>query len=136
MSEPWYGQPERAPSDRPGEEYFWDPPSPARTGGYRSAPRHGAASAQHRTGSRPSTAEWRSVADRRPPQRPAAGRTRRLDASRWHWLLLVPIVVPLVPGLYNRMEPTLFGLPFFFWSQLGFAFLASAVIAFVHLKVR
>lgn len=74
--------------------------------------------------------------DRRPPPRPAVRRARRLDASRWHWLLLVPIVIPLIPGLYNRMEPTLFGLPFFFWSQLGFAFLSSAVIAFVHLKVR
>jgi cellobiose-specific phosphotransferase system component IIC len=51
-------------------------------------------------------------------------------------LLLVPIVLPLIPGLYNRMEPTLFGLPFFYWSQLGFAFLASAVITVVHLKVR
>ncbi len=137
MSEARHGLPERPPSDRAGAEHFQDPRGPARAGGYRSAPRHGAA---HRTGSGTGsgtgtgTGERWPVADRRPP--PAAGRTRRLDASRWHWLLLVPIVVPLVPGLYNRLEPTLFGLPFFIWSQLGFAFLASAVIAFVHLKVR
>jgi uncharacterized protein DUF3311 len=69
-----------------------------------------------------------------PPQPPR--RTRRLDASPWHWLLLVPIVLPLMPSLYNRIDPTFLGLPFFYWCQLGFAFLASIVIAIVHLKVR
>ena len=112
MSEPWHERPERARFDPAGQDSFQRPSHEARADGHRSAPRHGAAAAQHRTGE------------------------RRSDASRWHWLLLVPIVIPLIPGLYNRMEPTLFGLPFFFWSQLGFAFLASAVITFVHLKVR
>ena len=70
-----------------------------------------------------------------PPARSRA-RTRRADANRWHWLLLVPIVLPLIPAIYNRVEPTLFGIPFFFWGQLAFAFLASAVIAVVHLMVR
>jgi hypothetical protein len=45
-------------------------------------------------------------------------------------------VIPLIPGLYNHLQPTLFGLPFFYWCQLGFAFLASAIITTVHLKVR
>ena len=67
---------------------------------------------------------------------PFGRRARREDASRWHWLLLVPIGLPLMPGLYNRIDPTLFGIPFFYWCQLGFAFLASAVIAFVHRKVK
>jgi len=89
----------------------------------RSAPRH-------------STGGWQTVGARRPSRNPPARRSRRADANRWHWLLLVPIVLPLLPGLYNRMEPTLFGVPFFYWGQLGFAFLASAVIAFVHHKVR
>jgi hypothetical protein len=129
MSEPWHGRPERAPTNSAGRE-FHQPAPPARSTGHRSAPRHGATAAHHRTG------EWRAVADRRPPPQPPRGRERRLDANRWHWLLLIPIVIPLIPGLYNRMEPTLFGLPFFFWSQLGFAFLASAVITFVHLKAR
>ena len=51
-------------------------------------------------------------------------------------LLLIPIVVPLMPVLYNRIEPTLLGLPFFYWGQLSFAFLASVIIAVVHRKVR
>jgi hypothetical protein len=100
-----------------------------------TTPRHGEPRGHHTAG-RHSTGEWRTVGDRRPPQRPARTRGRRLDASRWHWLLLIPIVVPLMPVLYNRVEPTLLGLPFFYWGQLSFAFLASLVIAVVHRKVR
>ena len=74
--------------------------------------------------------------ERSAPRKPPGSRSRRLDASPWHWLLLIPIVLPLTPGLYNRIEPTLLGLPFFYWCQLSFAFLASAVITFVHWKVR
>ena len=130
MSEPWHGR----PSDSRGYEVFQKPPNPTRNGDYRATPRHGASSAHHRANA--TTSEWRTIAEHGSPQRPTRGRARRLDANRWHWLLLIPIVIPLVPALYNRMEPTLFGLPFFFWSQLAFAFLASAVITVVHLKVR
>ncbi len=45
---------------------------------------------------------------------------RRSDRSPWNWLLLVPIVVPLLVPLYNRDEPRLFGWPFFYWVQLAF----------------
>ena len=70
-----------------------------------------------------------------PRTRPAWGR-RRLDASPWHWLLFVPVIVPLVPGLYNRMEPTLGGVPFYYWGQLAFALLASGVLTLVHLATK
>jgi hypothetical protein len=51
-------------------------------------------------------------------------------------VLLLPIVVPLIPALYNHIEPRFLGLPFFYWGQLAFAFLSSSVIAFVHRRVR
>jgi nitrate/nitrite transporter NarK len=40
-------------------------------------------------------------------------------ASRWlaGVLLAVAIVVPLLVGVYDREDPTLFGFPFFFWFQ-------------------
>ena len=63
-------------------------------------------------------------------------RTGRQDKNPWHWLLLIPIVVPLMPIIYNRIEPTLFGVPFFYWGQLAFAFLASIVIAIVNMMDR
>jgi hypothetical protein len=63
-------------------------------------------------------------------------RARRLDASPWHWLLFLPIVVALWTPLYNRVEPTLGGVPFFYWGQLAFAILATVVVTIVHLATK
>ena len=55
----------------------------------------------------------------------------RSDRSPWNWLLLVPIVVPLLVPLYNRVEPTLFGWPFFYWFQLllvGLGVLTTVIV--------
>lgn len=35
-----------------------------------------------------------------------------------HLLLLVPFVAMLWVGFYNRAEPNLAGIPFFYWFQL------------------
>ena len=43
---------------------------------------------------------------------------QRSDRSPWNWLLLVGIVLPLIVPIYNRVEPRLFGWPFFYWFQL------------------
>ncbi|NUT37160.1 MAG: DUF3311 domain-containing protein [Hamadaea sp.] len=48
------------------------------------------------------------------------------------WLLAIPIVVPLAVPLYNRAEPVLLGMPFFYWFQIACAVLASAVITVVY----
>jgi hypothetical protein len=48
------------------------------------------------------------------------GRRPRQPALRWNaWnvLLLVPLLALLTP-LYNRIDPRLFGVPFFYWVQL------------------
>jgi hypothetical protein len=42
--------------------------------------------------------------------------SRRLG---WQWLLVIPIVLPLLAPLYNRMNPRLYGVPFFYWVQLA-----------------
>jgi Protein of unknown function (DUF3311) len=52
--------------------------------------------------------------------------------SRWHWLLVVPAVVPLLTPLYNRTEPTFAGIPFFYWCQLAFVGLVVGVITLVY----
>jgi uncharacterized protein DUF3311 len=44
---------------------------------------------------------------------------RRIRFSPWNLLLVVPILVVLFPGLYNRLDPELGGIPFFYWFQLG-----------------
>lgn len=107
-------------ADRPYGPLEWPP---VRTSGHQHAP--------SRHVPRHSTDEWHTV---RPPARRLF--VRREDANPWHWLLFLPIVLPLVPDVYNRVDPPLLGLPFFYWCQLGFAFLASGVILVVHRKVR
>ncbi len=52
--------------------------------------------------------------------------------SRWHWLVAVAVVIPLLTPLYNRIQPRLFGLPFFYWSQMAFIGLAACVTAAVY----
>jgi Protein of unknown function (DUF3311) len=61
---------------------------------------------------------------------------RRAGRSAWHWLLLLPIVVPLASPLYNRMEPRLLGFPFFYWFQLAGVGFAMVVTAAVYLLTK
>jgi hypothetical protein len=65
------------------------------------------------------------------PLLPAADRDRPRHPGL-HWLLLVPIVLPLLTPLYNRMDPRLFGLPFFYWCQLAFVVVDVGVITLVY----
>lgn|GEM_PF-1308827 len=70
------------------------------------------------------------------------GRTRAPnfgDMKRNAWaniLLLIPFVATLFPGMYNRLEPHLFGMPFFYWYQLvwtiGSGVVLTIYIAIVH----
>jgi hypothetical protein len=53
-----------------------------------------------------------------------------------YWLLVLPTVAPLAVPFYNRMDPQLLGVPFFYWYQLACALLATVVISIVYLGVR
>jgi Protein of unknown function (DUF3311) len=63
------------------------------------------------------------------PAHPPAERT---DRSPWNWLLIVPVVVPLLTFLYNAAEPRLFGFPRFYWLQLVFIGLGVVCTAVVY----
>ncbi len=58
------------------------------------------------------------------------------DRSAWNWLLVPAIVIPLLVPLYNRVEPTLFGWPFFYWGQLAFIALGVATTSVVYQKTK
>jgi len=64
------------------------------------------------------------------------GAPARSDRSPWNWLLLVPIVVPLLVPLYNREEPVLFGWPFFYWMQMVFVGLGVLTTVVVYRATR
>jgi hypothetical protein len=50
----------------------------------------------------------------------------------WHWLLLIPMVMPLLVPLYNRAEPRLLGLPFFYWYQLACVVISIGTVTAVY----
>ncbi len=62
--------------------------------------------------------------------------TPRSDRQSWYWLLVLPIVVPLLVPVFNRTDPTLFGFPFFYWVQLAFIALGVATTTFVYRKTK
>jgi hypothetical protein len=66
----------------------------------------------------------------------ATRRRRRSDASPWYWLLLVPIVLLAYPPMYNRQDPELGGLPFFYWYQLAVVPVGVACTVVAYLKTR
>lgn len=116
-------------------------PHPARLGQPQPGlTRPGPAPGQVRPGgARHASGEWPAVPGPRTPVAPPNARrrkARRADASKWNWLLWIPILLPLSPAIYNRADPTLFGVPFFYWAQLAFAFVATGVMVFVHRKVK
>jgi hypothetical protein len=65
---------------------------------------------------------------------PRSGPALKRDPERspWNWLLLVPIVVPLLVPLYNANDPRLFGFPRFYWLQLAFIALGVATTTVVY----
>jgi hypothetical protein len=51
----------------------------------------------------------------------AASQTGKGGGKRryWNWLLVLPLVLLVYPGIYARMTPELFGFPFFYWYQFA-----------------
>ncbi|MGK5742069.1 DUF3311 domain-containing protein [Micromonospora sp. URMC 103] len=66
------------------------------------------------------------------PDAPPTVRSRAKDKSPWNWLLLIPIVVPLVPAFFNGDSPRLLGFPRFYWLQLAYIILGVATTTLVY----
>jgi len=49
-----------------------------------------------------------------------------------NWLLLVPVLVPLLTPLFNAKEPRLFGFPLFYWLQLAFILIGVGTTTLVY----
>jgi hypothetical protein len=56
----------------------------------------------------------------------------RSDRSPWNWLLVVPVVVPLLTFLFNHDGPRLAGFPLFYWLQFAFILLGVAATTIVY----
>ena len=55
--------------------------------------------------------------------------------SNWNLLLLVPLLM-LVTPLFNHAEPSLFGLPFFYWYQFAFVPVGVLCVGLVYVKTK
>jgi uncharacterized protein YacL len=51
-------------------------------------------------------------------------------------ILLVGIVVPLLVGTYAKVDPRLFGFPFFYWYQLLWVFIAAGLCALSYVLLK
>jgi hypothetical protein len=56
--------------------------------------------------------------------------------SWWYLLFVVQFLVILWPPLYNRADPTLLGIPFFYWFQLLWVIVSAVLTAVVYLATK
>jgi hypothetical protein len=54
----------------------------------------------------------------------------------WYVLLVLPFFGTLIPAIYNRMEPSFFGLPFFYWYQLAWVVVTTILLGIVVIATR
>jgi hypothetical protein len=61
-----------------------------------------------------------------------SGRSRRGAGDAWYLLFLVPLAGTLYPPIYNTKDPTLIGIPFFYWYLLGWVVVSVVLMAIVN----
>jgi hypothetical protein len=52
--------------------------------------------------------------------------------SWWYLLFIVQFVAMLWVPFYNRLEPSLGGIPFFYWYQLAWVIIGAVFTAIVY----
>ena len=62
------------------------------------------------------------------------GSSNRLTA--WHLLLLLPYVAVLWVPFYNAVEPSAFGIPFFYLYQVAWVVISSVLVGIVYLATH
>jgi hypothetical protein len=60
----------------------------------------------------------------------------RTDRSPWNWLLVIPIVLPVLTPIYNFDSPRLWGFPAFYWLQFAFILVGVATTSVVYQMTR
>ena len=64
------------------------------------------------------------------------GAQKKEKASWWYLLFLVQFSVILWPPLYNKAEPAVLGVPFFYWFQLAWVIVSAVITAVVYFATR
>jgi hypothetical protein len=56
--------------------------------------------------------------------------------SWWYLLFVVQFVVALYPPFFNKVDPTLLGIPFFYWFQLAWVLGSAILTAIVYFAAK
>jgi hypothetical protein len=64
------------------------------------------------------------------------GAQKKEKASWWYLLFVVQYAVILWPPLYNKAEPSVLGVPFFYWFQLAWVVVSAVITAVVYFATR
>ena len=59
-------------------------------------------------------------------------RERQSGWSWWYLLLLIQFIGSLWVPLYNRVDPTWIGIPFFYWYQMLLVIVGAILTAIVY----
>jgi hypothetical protein len=62
--------------------------------------------------------------------------TPRSRRRYWNWLLLIPLLLLVYPGVYARSKPELFGFPFFYWYQFAVVIVTALLTGAVYRLTR
>ena len=68
------------------------------------------------------------------PQSPSPSPHRTVLWARL--LLLLPFLAMLWVSSYDRVEPSIAGIPFFYWYQLAWVVIGAVIVAFVYVVER
>ena len=66
----------------------------------------------------------------------AANGIARTGNKHWLWLLVLPWIAVLWVPFYNKIEPVLWGFPFFYWYQLLWVLISAVLTAIVYAKTK
>ena len=67
----------------------------------------------------------------------AAPGPSKLKRTVWYVLLFIPFFVAIWVPLFNRAEPSFYGIPFFYWFQFALILLSAVltIVAFLLSQV-
>ncbi|MHA7986056.1 DUF3311 domain-containing protein [Rathayibacter sp. CAU 1779] len=70
------------------------------------------------------------------PDTPTRGPAKPVPYAISGILIAIAIVMPLIVPLYAFAEPSLWGIPFFYWYQLLWVFIAAGLLGIAYLIMR
>ncbi|TVY07820.1 DUF3311 domain-containing protein [Paenibacillus cremeus] len=62
--------------------------------------------------------------------------TEKKAGRGWYLLLILPFLAMLWPASYSTAEPTLIGMPFFYWYQMLWVIISALLTVVVYFATK